>query len=74
MERQEEPQPVRMYETSGGTRIFQIPLLVFPGMWGYAYLVLVEAGRSRWKALIDTGSGFGCPTSTWRQVSRRFPG
>ena len=48
-----------MYETTGGARIFQIPLLVFPGMWGFAYLALVEAGRSSWKVLIDAGSGFG---------------
>ena len=45
--------------TSGGGRIFQIPLLVFPGLWGYAYLVLVEDERGAYRVLIDSGSGFG---------------
>ena len=39
--------------------IFQIPLLVFPGFWGFAYLVLVEAGPTAYRVLIDTGSGYG---------------
>ncbi len=45
----------RLFETSGGGRIYQIPLEEFPGLWGYAYLALVDGYR----VLIDTGSGFG---------------
>ena len=43
------------FETSGGARIFRIPMNVFPGFWAYAYLVLVDGLI----VLIDTGSGFG---------------
>lgn len=45
---------VDQYGTEAGGRIFRIPLNVFPGLWGYAYVVLVEDYR----VLIDTGSGF----------------
>ena len=43
------------FETTGGARIFRIPMKVFPDLWAFAYLVLVEDSV----VLIDTGSGFG---------------
>ena len=43
------------FETTGGARIFRIPMKVFPDLWAYAYLVLVDGSI----VLIDTGSGFG---------------
>jgi glyoxylase-like metal-dependent hydrolase (beta-lactamase superfamily II) len=43
------------FETSGGACIFRIPMKVFPDLWSYAYLVLVDD----YIVLIDTGSGFG---------------
>jgi hypothetical protein len=46
---------VKYYETSGGGRIFQIPLQAFPVLWGHAYLVLV----GEYRVLIDVGSGYG---------------
>jgi len=49
------PYTFQTFETSGGARIFRIPLSVFPDLWAYAYLVLVEGAT----VLIDTGSGFG---------------
>ncbi len=45
----------KSFKTSGGARVFRIPLKVFPDLWAYAYLVLVED----FVVLIDTGSGFG---------------
>ena len=50
---------LRTFTTSGGARIFQLPLLVFPGLWGYAYLVLAEAEGGSFQVLIDAGSGYG---------------
>jgi glyoxylase-like metal-dependent hydrolase (beta-lactamase superfamily II) len=50
---------VSQFETSGGVRIFQIPMLEFPGLSGYAYLVLVEDASGPYRVLIDSGSGFG---------------
>jgi hypothetical protein len=49
------PTTFQTFTTSGGARIFRIPLNVFPGFWAYAYLVLVADHI----VLIDTGSGFG---------------
>lgn len=46
---------VQRFETSGGAAVFQIPLLVFPGLWGRAYLVLTDG----YQVLIDSGSGYG---------------
>jgi len=46
---------IKVFETSSGTPIYQIPIEAFPGLWSYAYLVIHE----EFKALIDTGSGFG---------------
>jgi len=51
---------VKHFETHKGGEIFQIPLLVFPHLWGYAYLVLTEdIEENPYRVLIDTGSGFG---------------
>jgi glyoxylase-like metal-dependent hydrolase (beta-lactamase superfamily II) len=49
------PYSFQTFETSGGARIFRIPMKVFPDLWSYAYLVLVDD----YIVLIDTGSGFG---------------
>ena len=46
---------MREFRTSSGAEIYQLPLLAFPGLSGYAYLVF--AGD--YKVLIDTGSGIG---------------
>lgn len=43
------------YQTRQGAHIYQIPVLAFPGLWAYVYLVLFDDFR----VLIDTGSGFG---------------
>jgi hypothetical protein len=48
-------QSVREFNTPSGARVFQLPLLAFPGLSGYAYLVLVD----EYKVLIDAGSGIG---------------
>ncbi len=48
------PYSFQTFETSGGARIFRIPMKVFPYLWAYAYLVLVDD----YTVLIDTGSGF----------------
>jgi len=53
-----EPHEVRRFESSAGAQIFQIPLEVFPGFWGYAYAVWLP-GTETGRVLIDTGSGFG---------------
>jgi len=47
--------PVGVYGSSGGARIYRIPLDVFPDMVGYAHLVY----RNDLVALVDVGSGFG---------------
>lgn len=49
------PGVVDRYETDGGGQIFGIPVSMFPGLWGYVYVVLVE----NYRVLIDTGSGYG---------------
>ena len=46
---------VAYYESSSGAKSAQIPLELFPGFWGFAYLVLVDDLC----VLVDTGSGFG---------------
>lgn len=43
------------FETSGGDRIYRIPLDIFPGMHGYAHLVITKD----LVVLFDVGSGFG---------------
>lgn len=45
----------RRFQTVKGAQIFRLPLEVFPGFWGYAYLVLVD----ELQVLIDAGSGVG---------------
>jgi glyoxylase-like metal-dependent hydrolase (beta-lactamase superfamily II) len=51
---------VQRFETCAGAEIFRIPLLAFPSLWGYAYLVLYEDGGSMpYRVLIDAGSGYG---------------
>lgn len=54
-----EPGEIKFFETSAGGRIYQIPIQMFPILWGYAYLVFVEDGSQEYRVLIDTGSGFG---------------
>jgi glyoxylase-like metal-dependent hydrolase (beta-lactamase superfamily II) len=41
------------FETSGGARIYRLPLEVFPNFWAYAYIVQ----KDEYCVLIDTGSG-----------------
>jgi glyoxylase-like metal-dependent hydrolase (beta-lactamase superfamily II) len=48
-------QGIREFRTSSGAEIYQLPLLAFPGLSGYAYLVFV----GEYRVLIDTGSGIG---------------
>jgi glyoxylase-like metal-dependent hydrolase (beta-lactamase superfamily II) len=51
---------IRVFRSSGGADIFQIPMPEFPGLWGYAYLVIfVDPGLGELVVLIDAGSGFG---------------
>ncbi len=51
---------IHEFTTSHGARIFQLPLLVFPGLWGFVYLVFVDDPKlGALRVLIDTGSGFG---------------
>lgn len=60
------PLALNTFQTADEARIFQIPLQLFPGFYGYAYLVLVDAAetgdnstrqRIAYRVLIDTGSG-----------------
>ncbi len=46
---------ISRFQTSGGDRIYRIPLDIFPGMHGYAHLVITED----LVVLFDVGSGFG---------------
>jgi len=46
---------ISRFETSGGDRIYRIPLDIFPGMHAYAHLVLTKD----LVVLFDVGSGFG---------------
>lgn len=41
------------FETSGGARIYRLPLEVFPNFWAYAYVVQ----KDEYCVLIDSGSG-----------------
>jgi glyoxylase-like metal-dependent hydrolase (beta-lactamase superfamily II) len=49
------PPTFQTFESSGGARIFRLPMKVFPDLWAYSYLVLVDG----LVVLIDSGSGFG---------------
>lgn len=46
---------VEAYQAEDGSRIYRIPLEVFPDFWGFAHLLLT----SDLAVLIDVGSGFG---------------
>jgi glyoxylase-like metal-dependent hydrolase (beta-lactamase superfamily II) len=46
---------VEQFISAQGTRVYRIPLKLFPGMHGYAHLVLDGPEQS----LFDVGSGFG---------------
>jgi glyoxylase-like metal-dependent hydrolase (beta-lactamase superfamily II) len=46
---------VEQFVSAQGTRIYRIPLSLFPGMYGYAHLIV--DGREVY--LLDVGSGFG---------------
>ncbi|MFA9402320.1 MAG: MBL fold metallo-hydrolase [Anaerolineales bacterium] len=46
---------ISRFENSGGDRIYRIPLDIFPGMHGYAHLVITKD----LVVLFDVGSGFG---------------
>lgn len=46
---------IQSFRTSQGGRVYQIPLLAFPGLWTYVYLIFYDDLR----VLIDAGSGFG---------------
>ncbi len=61
-----EQMTVQTFRTSQGAEIYQLPLEVFPGMWGYAYLILFEDYR----VLIDTGSGIGNSNPTLEEGFR----
>lgn len=51
---------VQVFHSSGGAEIFQLPLQEFPGLWGYAYLVILsDLELGDLVVLIDAGSGFG---------------
>lgn len=53
-------QSVSYYESNRGGRVARIPVLAFPGLWGYVYFVVYDdpvLGPMR--VLIDSGSGFG---------------
>ena len=43
------------FRSSGGARIYRIPMQLFPELWGYAHLVVADGIV----ALVDVGSGFG---------------
>jgi len=45
---------IQSFKTSGGGRVFQLPLEAFPDFWAHAYLVLVD----EYRVLIDVGSNY----------------
>jgi glyoxylase-like metal-dependent hydrolase (beta-lactamase superfamily II) len=53
-------QRIKTYTSSGGARIFQLPVEAFPGLWGNVFLVLTEDAKlGQLRVLIDAGSGYG---------------
>jgi glyoxylase-like metal-dependent hydrolase (beta-lactamase superfamily II) len=46
---------LQVFESSGGAKVYQIPMDAFPGLRTFAYLVI----HQNLTVLIDTGSGFG---------------
>lgn len=53
------PATLKRYETDQGAVIYRLPLEVFPGFWGQAFVVLAHHAGVSYRVLIDTGSGFG---------------
>lgn len=51
--------PIEQFVSSTGARIYRLPVLAFPGLVTYCYVVL-DAGEP---TLVDTGSGFGDSTT-----------
>lgn len=49
---------IESFKTESGTPVYQIPIEAFPGLWTYAYLVLL----ADYKVLIDAGSGLSSAT------------
>src|SRR5215475_5589625 len=47
--------PIERYQSSGGARIYRIPVDAFSGLIAYCYVIL-DAGVP---TLVDTGSGYG---------------
>ena len=45
--------PFTLFESSGGAKVYGLPLEVFPNFWAYAYVVL----KDEYCVLIDAGSG-----------------
>ncbi|MCS6907679.1 MAG: MBL fold metallo-hydrolase [Anaerolineales bacterium] len=52
-----EIETIKEYRSSGGARVFAIPLRLFPVLRGYAYLVVEENEHPPTFTLIDSGSG-----------------
>ncbi len=51
---------VNVFYSAANAQVFQIPVLEFPGLWGWVYLVLVQdAHLGEMCVLIDAGSGIG---------------
>ncbi|MCX6072202.1 MAG: MBL fold metallo-hydrolase [Chloroflexi bacterium] len=50
---------VQRFESGQGARVYRMPLELFPGFWGFAYLVISDGFR----ALIDCGSGLDSSNS-----------
>jgi glyoxylase-like metal-dependent hydrolase (beta-lactamase superfamily II) len=50
---------VRRFESSGGARVYRMPLELFPGFWGFAHLVIADGFR----ALVDCGIGLDSSNS-----------
>jgi glyoxylase-like metal-dependent hydrolase (beta-lactamase superfamily II) len=48
-------EPIQVYRSRGGDRVYRIPLCLFPELSGFAHLVVCDG----FVALVDTGSGFG---------------
>jgi glyoxylase-like metal-dependent hydrolase (beta-lactamase superfamily II) len=46
---------VERFQSQSGARVYRLPLDLFPGLRGFAHLVLDDG----FSALVDTGSGFG---------------
>jgi glyoxylase-like metal-dependent hydrolase (beta-lactamase superfamily II) len=49
------PKHVEAFQTNRGARVYRLPLDLFPGLEGYAHLVIT----GKYIVLVDVGSGFG---------------